>query len=58
MDTTILLIAGWLAQAVVFGLAGEQRKCGFSGGLFASLIGGPFAALAIIIMSQPRPLEK
>lgn len=58
MDVTTIAIAGWLAQAVVFGLAGEQRKCGFSGGLFAALIGGPFAALAIIIVSKPRPLEK
>ena len=54
-EATTIVLGAWLIQAIAFGFIGDERRCGFLKAFFVALIAGPFAAMALVITSPPRP---
>ena len=55
MDLQSLFILAWLAQAIGFGIAGDEKRCGMGRAFMMAAICGPFAALAYTIGSERKP---
>lgn len=55
MDLQSLFILAWLAQAIGFGVAGDEKKCGMGRAFVMAALCGPFAALAYVVGSERKP---
>jgi hypothetical protein len=51
---TVEFVLGYLALCLVAGIAGRNRRIGFWGFLFSSVIFTPFVSLLFLYFSTPR----
>jgi len=44
----------WIVFSIVIGLVGSNRKIGFAGGFFLSLLLSPVIGLIVVLMSKSK----
>ncbi|OQW94299.1 MAG: hypothetical protein BWK79_06540 [Beggiatoa sp. IS2] len=49
------VVATWLILSLILGITGRNRKMGFWGYFFASIILTPVIGLLLVLVSDPRP---
>ncbi|KPA12090.1 membrane protein [Candidatus Magnetomorum sp. HK-1] len=57
--TPTIMTVGWISLSLVIGLMGVNRKMGFWGYFFGSLLLGPIIGLFLLLASDKRlPVDK